>query len=334
MPFPCPLKSPLLLLRGPSPSPLRNAKSTVYVAHIHQSHADSTTVLANRFLFSFSSCFQSNNLGEAYSNISPTSIQPSSLQIPEMSGHFIFWGVRFPNPLITTIHSCLCASRRIWAQNSIVLLQVTLIILKKGIKNTKAGEDAKRCPFQHLSKSVMGKYITFHHFLRPWNFYNYKLIFFYPIIPQIVLLQRSFLFLYHHSYNPCSLPKVPVSFALQAPTEMYSASSKKYPNLSRKPLQLPKNLRTRRTHKGTPTAKHHGSICQFVRTCSVSPKTLFLCLLWSEFLKCQQKNPPKLDFSGETAPTTSPKPSMNKATVLRRTRYPIVAPLPGRKWLF
>ena len=119
--------------------------------------------------FGFSSCFQSNNPGEAYSNISPTSIQPSSLQIPEMSGHFILGGVRFPNPPITKYYSLAALwriggffLRKIWAANSIVLLQVTLIILEKMKKDA---------PFQ-IEWWASPLFITSHHFLHDWNLYR------------------------------------------------------------------------------------------------------------------------------------------------------------------
>ena len=148
MPFPCPLKSPLLLLRGPSPSPLRNTKSTVYVAHIHQSHAHSPTVLANR------------------------------LQIPfwlfklfpvKQSRRSVFQYLTNLHPAITTYYSLAALwriggffLRKIWAANSIVLLQVTLIILEKMEKDA---------PFQ-IEWWASPLFITSHHFLHDWNLYR------------------------------------------------------------------------------------------------------------------------------------------------------------------
>lgn len=86
-------------------------------------------------------------------------------------------------------------------------------------------------------------------------------------ISQIVLFQGRLLF--YTIILTIPVLKVPISFALQAPHWNVFRVVEEVSKPQRKPM-------TRRTHKGTPTTKRHGSMCQFLRTCSVSPKTLFV----------------------------------------------------------
>ena len=144
--------------------------------------------------------------------------------------------------------------------------------------------------------------------------------------------------------------KCPYLLHFRPPTEMYSASSKKYPNLSesRWPTERTRALQQQNVMA---LCVNSSELVQCLQ------RPFLLCLLWNEFPSCSQpKYPPKKWCTNNSAPFFRVKqhqppplhqrgkkkrsklhlPPVRKlpcswVTVLRQTRYPIVAPSPGRR---
>lgn len=149
-------------------------------------------------------------------------------------------------------------------------------------------------------------------------------------ISQIVLFQGPFLFFTIILTIP--VLKVPISFALQAP----------HWNVFRVVEEVSKP----QGHSNNKTSWLYASIPQNLFSVSKNPEFVLSSLKFS-FPSCSQpKYPPKKWFinnsaPGETAPTPHPSTKEEKkkrcklhlpcsrVTVLRQTRYPIVAPSPG-----